>query len=384
MMLDLETLNTVEAVVSLELTCLLLLLGRLLGGQPGLRRWTLGTGLITLGRLAFAFEQPLPAIAGSGILFLGFSLVWAAAREYCGVHRPFGWICAGVAAVIGAAAWGPLPGLVALTIGGALASLAIAHTFWVHAPLRQRTVGRFIAGFYLLHAVALAMNHVVPGRLEHLLVFARPDDAPRTIATIAAVLFHVAGVLSAVALMCQGLLLRLRDAAHSDALTGLANRRALREDGARILALCRRKRRGCAVLLADLDRFKAINDTHGHAAGDEVLRHFANLTSACVPAGTTIGRWGGEEFCMLLPGASRARARRVALRLKEAIATTPAAHGGRAIAFTVSMGIAWSDGSELDLSAMIARADDALYRAKEDGRNLVREAEPPRIRASAA
>lgn len=389
MTLSPSTLRTVEAVVSIELACLLMLIGRLVqrhldrGSGPtnagaispqALRCWVLGTGLVTLGRLAFALEVPIVAIAGSGVLFFGFSLVWVGARSFCGV--PYSWkpVVVGVLAATTGAAFGPRAGIVALSAAGIVASLAIAHTFLAHAPLRQRGVSGFIAGLYITHAAFLLGLHFLPGRLESILVADRPDELTRVVATIGAVVFHTAWVFSAIGLMCQALLLRLRDAAHTDGLTGLLNRRALREDANRIFALCRRKGRACAVLLVDLDHFKRINDTLGHAAGDTALRHFAAVARSCAAPGAIVCRWGGEEFCVVMPGASRVRARRQALRLMDEIADSPATYCGVSIRMTVSVGIAWGEKSDLEFSRLVERADEALYRAKQEGRDLAREA----------
>lgn len=384
MTLDRETLSTVEAVVSVELTCLLMLVAALVQkhlareeasahagaiSPRALRCWVLGTGLVTVGRLAFGLEHPVAAVAASGVLFLGFALVWVGARAYCGVPHSWAPPLAGVAAVLAASSVGPRPGILALSAAGVVASLAIAQTFLAHGPIRQRAVVRFIAHLYVAHAALLFVSGFFPDRLA-----SAAHLEPRAIAALSAVIFHTAWVFAAVGLMCQGLVLRLRDAAHTDGLTGLVNRRALREEAARILELCRRKGRACAVLLADLDHFKQLNDIHGHAAGDAALRHFAKVATACVSGGASIGRWGGEEFCVVLPGASRARARKLALKLKEAMAANPANVGDVSMAVTVSVGVAWGRDAALDFARLIARADEALYRAKEDGRDRVREA----------
>jgi len=382
--LDPETLATVEAVVSVELTLLLMLVGTLVQRhldretssprtrtipQLALRCWVLGTGLVTVGRLAFRLEHPLAGPLGSGVLFLGFALVWVGSRAYCGVPHPWTPPFLGVAAVVAAAAIGPRPGLFVLSAAGIVASLAIAWTFVAHGPAPQRAVVRLIALLYVAHAAFLFATGLAGDRLASALRL-----EPSAIAALGAVFFHTAWVFAAVGLMCQGLMLRLGDAAHTDGLTGLFNRRALREEAARILELCRRKGQACAVLLADLDHFKLVNDTHGHAAGDAALRHFAAVATGCVQGGGVVGRWGGEEFCVVLPGASRARARKLALRLREAMAGARARVGGAEIAVTVSLGVAWGREAALDFAQLIARADEALYRAKEEGRDRVREA----------
>jgi diguanylate cyclase (GGDEF)-like protein len=119
----------------------------------------------------------------------------------------------------------------------------------------------------------------------------------------------------------------------------------------------------------DLDHFKQINDTHGHAAGDAVLRHFAALLRGELRKVDTAGRMGGEEFAIILPGADSAAARAFGERLRQRVAETPVMHGGLAIQVTVSIGIAAMTPRDATADAVLVRADRALYRAKEGGRN---------------
>ncbi len=159
----------------------------------------------------------------------------------------------------------------------------------------------------------------------------------------------------------------------TDPLTGLPNRRgfAARSDAALIEA--RRQGEPCAVVALDLDRFKAINDGHGHAAGDVVLRGVGAAIRASVRGGDVSGRLGGEEFALLLPGDSIADAVSVAERLRALIrATVPHPAGGDA-AVTLSVGVATvGPGAPQEaLDAALAAADRALYDAKQQGRDRV-------------
>ncbi len=153
-----------------------------------------------------------------------------------------------------------------------------------------------------------------------------------------------------------------------DALTGLGNRRAVdlavrRSDTAAASAL------PGIVLLADLDHFKRINDTHGHPAGDAVLREAAARLRACVRGSDLVARWGGEEFLLLLRGARPDDARRIAEKVCQAFRDRPVQpEGVRPLKLTVSIGLAaWRP--EADFDAALARADAALYAAKQGGRD---------------
>jgi diguanylate cyclase (GGDEF)-like protein len=160
--------------------------------------------------------------------------------------------------------------------------------------------------------------------------------------------------------------------ATTDFLTGLANRRSFM---ARLEAeLARLKRfdiERAAILMLDLDHFKRVNDSHGHAAGDAVLKHFAALLRAELRKIDTGGRLGGEEFAILLIGADLAAAELSAERLRRRIAATPLDFAGQSIAVTVSIGIATLAPGDASADAALRRADAALYAAKQAGRNRV-------------
>ena len=156
--------------------------------------------------------------------------------------------------------------------------------------------------------------------------------------------------------------------ANTDSLTGLANRRAFYEDAARILATSRETGMAVSVILFDLDSFKAINDTYGHGPGDDVLRVFGQTSRAMLRASDLIGRIGGEEFAVVLPGAGLEAAYLVAERTR--VAFTSACTGIGDFTATLSAGVARA-GSESTIDSLLKTADAALYRAKSNGRNRV-------------
>ena len=127
----------------------------------------------------------------------------------------------------------------------------------------------------------------------------------------------------------------------------------------------------CSILMLDLDRFKQINDTHGHAIGDAVLKHFAQLMRKSLRKIDMAARVGGEEFAVILPGSDLAAARKSAERLREIVAKTPLVQDGKTISVTVSIGAAVMGPGDSQADQTLIRADDALYRAKEKGRNQV-------------
>jgi diguanylate cyclase (GGDEF)-like protein len=171
---------------------------------------------------------------------------------------------------------------------------------------------------------------------------------------------------------------RMRALAERDALTGLPNRRALAEVLPRRLDEARAQGRPVAVLFVDLDRFKAVNDRHGHAVGDAVLVEAARRLSEHLRGGELAARHGGEEFVLLLPGADLAQATAAAERLREEIANTPFTTAVGPLAVTASFGVAsavpGTGRRALGPAELLARADAAMYRAKQAGRNRVEAA----------
>jgi len=163
--------------------------------------------------------------------------------------------------------------------------------------------------------------------------------------------------------------LEQRKAALTDSLTGVANRRAFFDRGGPLLESVIAERRSAALLLFDLDRFKEVNDTAGHHAGDRVLQAFCDLVAASMRPGDLFGRLGGEEFACLLANASMAQALHTAERLRCDFAALRLPDLD--VNATVSVGVAMASEAACGLPALLAIADRALYRAKADGRNRV-------------
>jgi two-component system cell cycle response regulator len=155
----------------------------------------------------------------------------------------------------------------------------------------------------------------------------------------------------------------------TDGLTGLFNRRHLNEELVRRQEDARRHGDSVGVLLFDIDHFKRINDTYGHPAGDLVLRAFAERMGLGLRAGDIAGRWGGEEFLVILPRTDLAGALEVAERVRTAIEAAPVTVAGQKISVRVSGGCALGPGESAD--AVIHLADQCLYRAKSAGRNRI-------------
>lgn len=168
------------------------------------------------------------------------------------------------------------------------------------------------------------------------------------------------------------LLAELKRSANWDALTGILNRRGFFARSAPLLALGRRERRAGAVLMLDIDHFKSLNDRFGHATGDEVLRLMGQTLRGKLRGSDIAVRWGGEEFCVLMPGSDEVGALDCAERLRTDFSRRCrelAALDGAPV--TVSVGIACGHWHEADFGTLQQRADTALYAAKHSGRDRV-------------
>jgi two-component system, cell cycle response regulator len=161
-----------------------------------------------------------------------------------------------------------------------------------------------------------------------------------------------------------------QERAMTDALTKLLNRHALGHTLARESAEARRYTRPLSCLMVDLDNFKTINDTYGHATGDLVLRQIAAVLREAVRGTDTVFRYGGEEFLVLLPETDLSGASALGEKIRAAAAARLFGEGARPFDLTLSIGVASLSGDESGVD-MIARADSALYRAKKRGRNRV-------------
>jgi diguanylate cyclase (GGDEF)-like protein len=158
--------------------------------------------------------------------------------------------------------------------------------------------------------------------------------------------------------------------ASTDALTGLSNRRAFFEHAAITFHYCRRNRKPVAAMLIDIDQFKRINDTRGHAVGDLALQHVAQMLRGVLRKSDLCCRLGGEEFAVLLPDTKLADASHVAEKLRAAIADQPLPLPGANMPLSITVSVGVAEGCS-ELEALLERADSAMYAAKNAGRNRV-------------
>jgi diguanylate cyclase (GGDEF)-like protein len=224
--------------------------------------------------------------------------------------------------------------------------------------------------------IALALALMVQRRLAplwRLVQDSQPSSLTDALFGLAISLFMVAGIYGLRRLFAD--LDRQRTAldelAHTDPLTKLANRRALMQRAQMELDRAARTGRPLALLMFDIDHFKRVNDTYGHAAGDAVLAGVAATAQAQFRRIDLCGRVGGEEFVVVLPETDPEHARAAAERLRGAIAATSFGDIAPGLTVTISIGLVSVEEVSATLDVLLARADAALYRAKDGGRNRV-------------
>jgi diguanylate cyclase (GGDEF)-like protein len=312
----------------------------------------------------------------NAMLFTAFALTWTGARVF-DHRRPLPILMFG-----GAALWlvvGRLPSVASSWEMRALLSSGIVTAYtWATAwefwrgrsePLVSRWPAIFMlfahGALYLLRTPFGAMLSASPASNT---VF---DSVWLTVLSFEALLFTISIAFILLAMAKERTEYRHKTAALVDPLTGISNRRAFIQDSEVQLKRQASDPRPIAVMLLDLDNFKSINDRFGHAVGDRVLQVFAEVAGGCMRRTDLFGRLGGEEFAALLVDAPRDRALTVANEVRRCFADATREVDGRPVAGTVSIGVVITYDAVLDVSALLAQADHALYRAKDNGRNRV-------------
>ena len=310
----------------------------------------------------------------NALLFLSFAVTWTGARVFDG--RPV----LPMYLVAGSVAWlivAHLPVLDALDLRFLVASGIVTTYTWLTAyefwrGRSEPLVSRWPAIFMLFaHGALFLLRTPLFAILPWSTASEVVGSVWLTLLSFEALLFTIAIAFILLAMAKERTEYRHRTAAMIDPLTGIANRRSFLQDGAEIAKRHTSSVRPTAVLLIDLDHFKSINDRFGHAIGDRVLQVFAETAKATIRSTDLVGRLGGEEFAVVLYDIGRDKAVAQAERIRTTFAEMTREVDGRPAAATVSIGIALSQGQTLDVSALLAQADQALYYAKERGRNRV-------------
>jgi diguanylate cyclase (GGDEF)-like protein len=341
----------------------------------GLANIVYALGVLCLG-LGPALGQPIFAVIASSLLVLAPGLMWKAARTFEKKPAPLVLALLGAIVVVVANA---IPGTrgVAGFLSLAAASLyliASAAALWLGR--REKLPARWpIVILMSVHAVVLLV-----GAYSTLTGSIGQGEVPAVMSLFGlihfeSIIFTLGTAAFILALVNERNEAASRMSARIDPLTGIANRAAFMESADRVVERCGRERAPVSVIMFDLDRFKAINDTHGHAVGDAVIREFCAVAVAAFRPNDVFGRMGGEEFAVVLPGSSIEAAFVRAERIGATFAENCRFVGERQINATVSGGVSMGMRGEQTLSVLLEYSDAALYRAKAEGRNRIKRAE---------
>lgn len=374
MVLDTATLRVAFGIMALVLGLLFYFSSYRYTRSPYSGWWCLALVFFLAGSASFLLDgtphqwwaNPL----GNVLLVHGGVAVWAGARSLREV-RPQRWLFTGVPLVTLVASALDNPGTNTWS-GGPVFLGAMCLTI----GLTSRELWRLEPGYSRvrvpLAAAAAGMSVFYFGRLVAFLLEGQNGPTFVTyfgsaVTTLVTMVLLVVVSFSMSALSNEQQTRTLRMVATRDDLTGLLNRKAFLDMAAELLRDRAFTQGTGALILADLDHFKAVNDTHGHAAGDVALQSFAGACLDTVRSTDLVGRYGGEEFVLLLPGASALRAEKIAGEISRHLAQVPTA--GALEMPTVSYGVALYDAGTSGVEDLIASADRALYMAKSQGRN---------------
>ena len=376
--LDVATLAQVTVFVTAILSLLLLFAWLQNRSTPALLWWgiaysigAVGIGLLTLRDL---ISPRLSIDVANALLLVAYGLIWTGARSFAGLRAnlppllvaPAVWLAAMRLPLF---AENVNARIVLFAVLTAPLVLLVAFEFW--RSRREPLMSRWPAIIVLTsHAVGIML------RIPTAIASPLPPNAnifrtaPFTVIALWTLLYTITLAFILLAMTKERAELKHKTASLVDPLTGLANRRAFFEQADRHRARLMREGRPLALLVCDLDGFKRINDAFGHGVGDRILQLFSDTLTGALRPGDLIGRLGGEEFAVALPGTDLGDAVEVAERIRQAFAVTAVTVGNHWVAATVSIGVTASRDAE-DLGELIAVADRALYRAKAFGRNRV-------------
>jgi diguanylate cyclase (GGDEF)-like protein len=387
--LDVPTLFAVTLFVTVVGGLLLLFAFLQNRNTPALALWGTGylvgaTGAALLAGHATALPNALVVATANALLCTAYGLMWCGARSFEGRRvsliglavGPALWLCAFQFDAFAQSLAARISLVAAITASYALLS---ASELWFARD--RELISRWPTLLLVIgHAGFLLARIPYAQEVASVITSSHAHGVAVTVMAFEALFVAFCLPFLRVAMSKERAELAQRLAAATDPLTGVPNRRAFFERGHPLLEQFVAERQPAALLLFDLDRFKDVNDTAGHQAGDQVLRAFCDLVGTYVRAGDLFGRLGGEEFAYLMANVSVTQALQAAERLRGEFAALPFAD--LAIRPTVSVGVAMASEAGRGLSALLALADQALYRAKADGRDRVATA--PFIRLEAA
>ncbi|MGZ5006363.1 MAG: GGDEF domain-containing protein [Methylobacter sp.] len=382
MNLDSRTMLVMMSALVLLFSGLLTLAGLHAGNNRGVQHWAIGGLCIGLGLGSSYFQQALPgsswvivfgatlAAAGMGLQFNG---IQAFKTGFCNKYIPLS--LAGL--IFLQNIWFVVihpdvhARVVANSLVFALCNAACARALFITIEQPLRTAYWFTGASFTLVAAILLLRAIIvflaPANSYGLYLPTPINPASFFIGSMGQMCIAFGFVL----MLNYRLSADLQKLALSDALTGALNRRSLEQEAKRLSARCTRTGDVLAMMIIDVDHFKAINDHYGHPVGDEVLKCLAAVAKKTIRSDDYFARYGGEEFCILLPSTTEKDAWILADRLRQNYAALIIESGGEILRSTISIGVSDSIHAGLEFSSLVTAADQAMYRAKQEGRNRV-------------
>ena len=339
----------------------------------GLGQWSAGLLILFIASLLFTAQRQLPDLiafpVANLLLWVGLYIIYNGCQHFFGVTPREGpWVVLfffGLLVMLWFTVMDPSYHA-RLVFSAAVRALLLGMLAWLVFRQGVNTMARWLSMCALASASAVQLLRIATS-------FTYPlgtdifDVEPHQLIYITSYAFLIfLFSISLILLASERLRTELEHLAHHDSLTNALTRRHMAEACQQELGRCHRHGRQMALLMLDLDHFKAVNDTFGHQTGDRVLIDFVSLVNALLRQADQLGRFGGEEFMLLLPETTLEEALFVANRIRIACVQST-----KEPSYTVSIGVTTNHPGHDTLDALMARADAALYRAKADGRNRV-------------
>lgn len=373
--LDLRTFILLGGAMGLLLALVLFLMRR---SYPpsigGLREWTAAPLVCFFSAALFGLRGTIPeapsVIAANLLLYSGYVLYYQGSQHFFGVRptvRP--WVLLGAALAVALFWFTQITPLYNVRIAAFNAVMVLVC--WAHCRLYLQQPRLTFSGRLMLGVLVLQTLSILVRLLS--VALGTPSGSlldPTLLQSVYVAIFCLtilALAIGAILMVTDALREELEHLVAHDTLTGALSRNAFMAANDQELQRCKRHGRTMSILMIDLDHFKTINDTHGHLTGDQVLKDFVLRTGSLLRTLDRLGRYGGEEFLVLLPETDLQAAAIVAERIRAEVSTPR----GTLPAYTISIGIASHENGHASgtVDTLIARADQAMYRAKTSGRN---------------
>lgn len=386
--LDLSSLGVALALVTLSMTLLLSVAAWHSGSDKGLRHWAVGNFALMLGLLLNVnqdhIHHSLSIVLANGMMTLGIGVTWLGIRAFKGKSQPQLWPIAATLCMM-ALLWLFRFQIDSFTARLAIASVVLAGmsllcAYELLGPAEQplRTAYWLTGSIALLCGVGLILRAVV-SMTEYAPVAAVADNPLQSATLLGAMVAQIWLASGFILMTHYRTTMALHRLSERDSLTDTLNRRSLHARASAVLEKAQELKVPVTLIMMDADHFKRINDEFGHQTGDAVLCHMVSRIRQHLRTDDLLGRFGGEEFVLILPGLDTDSASQVAERIRLGLCSQPWQSDDTPVNLSISLGVACSDQQGYHFEALLGAADGALYQAKALGRNRVELACDPGI-----